>query len=286
MRVQTEEWRRFIPGVRMYKGKKTLFYNGEKLYDVENNEYLMYNQDERKTWEVIIVLPDVEVIPERTFRFCKNVEAVIMSDTVKRIEAAAFLFCKSLVIVRLSRNLECIGEFAFVACEPLTSIFIPPSCREIEDRAFEHCKNLIILKVPLQTQLGDSVIAKTALIEASPFPTGIRNQINPDLEGTMADRFDATLAELAGLYDNNQVNEWLRNMHRDEQFSLHRACSSYNPLGEIVFDIVKRQGLKAFQRPDNVGVTASQYLSANPFTEMQEKMIIKRYILDMMGEVI
>ena len=72
MRVQTEEWRRFIPGVRMYKGKKTLFYNGEILFDSyiyeygeddEDEIFLIYNEEERKSWEVIIVLPGVDSIP-------------------------------------------------------------------------------------------------------------------------------------------------------------------------------------------------------------------------------
>ena len=58
MRVQTEEWRRFIPGVRMYNGKMTLFYNGEKLWeegDDGHQEFLIYDMRERQTWEVIIV---------------------------------------------------------------------------------------------------------------------------------------------------------------------------------------------------------------------------------------
>ena len=48
-RVQTEEWRLFIPGVRMYEGKKTLFYNGEKLYDAVNGEFLSYDYEERES---------------------------------------------------------------------------------------------------------------------------------------------------------------------------------------------------------------------------------------------
>ena len=46
----------------MYKGKKTLFYNGEELYDDENDEFLIYNEQEQMSWEVVIVLPGVEMI--------------------------------------------------------------------------------------------------------------------------------------------------------------------------------------------------------------------------------
>lgn len=35
-----------------------------------------------------------------------------------------------------------------------------------------------------------------------------------------------------------------------------------------------------------VGVTPSQYLQENPFTDISEKEIINHYILDMMGETI
>ena len=131
MRVQTEEWRRFIPAVRMYKGKKTLFYNGEKLYDEENREWLIYSKEERDSWEVIIVLPGVEIIRDENFSWCVNVKTVIMSEDVKRIEYGAFSSCRSLVFVKLSRNLEYIGELAFIYCLSLTSIFIPPSCTEM-----------------------------------------------------------------------------------------------------------------------------------------------------------
>ena len=265
MRVQTEEWRRFIPGRRMYQGKKTLFYNGEILYDDESNEYLIYDEEEQKSWQVIIILPGVEVIPRDAFMSCVRIEAVIMSDTVRRVEIEAFYYCMSLSYVKLSRNLEYIANAAFIGCKSLKAIFVPPSCRDIGDYAFAVCEKLIIFQVPHQhTQLGRNVIIETALIEASPFTT---------------DRY--------GRYSNHdEVNEWIKTNHENNEFSLHRACASFNPLDEVILDIIKRQGLKAFRRPDSVGVTASRYLSENPFAEVKEQKIIKRYILDMMGEVI
>ena len=98
---------------------------------------LIYDKDERGSWEVIIVLPGVEIIPEGTFIRCGNVKVVIMADTVRRIEDWVFSWCSSLIFIKLSRNLEFIGTFAFSSCS-LTSIFIPPSCREIGVYAF--CK--------------------------------------------------------------------------------------------------------------------------------------------------
>ena len=107
----------------MYKGKKTLLYNGEILW--AHHHPVVHNEEERYSWEAIIVLPGVEVIPWYCFRYCRNIKVVIMADTVRRIEWGAFVKCVSLDFVQLSRNLEYIGR-AFYKCESLTSIFIPP----------------------------------------------------------------------------------------------------------------------------------------------------------------
>lgn len=255
----------------MYKGKKTLFWNGETLWEAGPLRFdgrpVIYTEEERKTWEVIIVLPGVEVIPDFTFCNCRSVKTVIMANSVRRIEGYAFSNCKSLVFVKLSTNLEFIGDCAFWSCKSLTSIFIPPSCREIDNDAFFGCKKLIIFSVPRNTQLGDRVMNGTALARVSPFETNGN-----------------------GYYGNGrteEVNEWIRNRHTDNQeFSLHRACASYNPLEEVIFNIVQRQGIGALKKPDSVGVTPSQYLSENPFAEIKEHKIMKRYILEMMGEIV
>ncbi|GFH50057.1 hypothetical protein CTEN210_06533 [Chaetoceros tenuissimus] len=267
MRVQTEEWRRFIPGVRMYQGKMTtLFYNGEILWDDENDEFLLYDQEEQMSWEVIIVLPGVEVIPPDTFGGCEKLETVIMSDSVRRIGHMAFDICQSLVFVKLSRNLEFVGYGAFRWCESLASIFIPPTCREIERSAFFGCEKLIIFNVPRQTQLGGNVIGDTALIRSSSFAI---NQ--------------------SGYYRTNiseNVNNWIKNIHgNDDRFALHRACSSFNPLNEIIYEIVKRQGLTSFKKKNEIDITHLEYLAANPFAEdIDQCSVMKRYVLKMMGE--
>ncbi|GFH50072.1 hypothetical protein CTEN210_06548 [Chaetoceros tenuissimus] len=266
MRVQTEEWRRFIPGVRMYKGKKTLFWNGEILYDVDEGEYCVYDQEEQKSWEVIIVLPGVEVIPEATFSTLQKIETVIMSDSVRRIEDNAFGECENLSFAKLSRSLECIGEEAFYGCYSLPSIFIPPSCREIGHGAFADCHKLIIVNVPRQTQLGENVIVDTALIRVSSF------------EIDKYDDYDISI--------NDNVNEWIKNINGDDaEFALHRACSSFNPMTEIIYDIAKRQGLKSFKKENQICITPLEYLEANPFAEdIDQSAIVKRYVLEMMGE--
>ncbi|GFH47153.1 leucine-rich repeat domain-containing protein [Chaetoceros tenuissimus] len=269
MRVQTEEWQRFIPGVRMYKGKKTLFYNGEELWeesDDDTDQPLVYDYEERDTWEVIIVLPGVEVIPDWTFWSCKNIETVIMPDSVKRIEWSAFDDCKSLEFVRLSQNLEFIGTWAFKYCQSLSSIFIPPSCGKIDDWAFSCCKCLVIVGMSQHTQVGMGVFQNTSLLEASPF----------DLDEDGDYDYD----------DDDAVIQWIKSNNDGEAYALHRACSSFNPLSEIIHALVKRYGVRAMKMKNAIGITPSQYLAANMFTDISEKEIINRYILDMMGEVI
>ncbi|GFH61918.1 hypothetical protein CTEN210_18394 [Chaetoceros tenuissimus] len=214
---------------------------------------------------MIIVLPGVEVIPEWTFWSCRYVNVVIMADdSVQRIEHCAFYRCRSLVFVKLSTNLEYIGNGVFNACYSLTSIFIPPSCREIGNGAFYDCTKLIIFSVPHQTRLGETVITNTALVRASPFES-----------------------VLDGYYANQQgrVHEWIKNLNQGEEYALHRACSAFNPLKEIIYGIVKRKGPSSFKKRNEIGMTPLDYLEANPFVrhELDQRALMKQYVLEMMG---
>ncbi|GFH57163.1 hypothetical protein CTEN210_13639 [Chaetoceros tenuissimus] len=273
MRVQTEEWQRFIPGVRMYKGKKTLFYNGEILskeiplqYYGQGIEFLIYDEEERQSWEAIIVLPGVEVIAYLTFVDCIKVEAVIMADSsVRRIEESAFQDCYKLAYVKLSRNLEYIGRVAFFSTS-LISVFIPPSCTRIDSQAFNSCDELIIFHVPQDTELyGWDVFHGTNLLGISPVEMNNEREVE-DMD--------------------NEVSDWIKNINNDEQYALHRACSSFDPSEDYIYGIVQRErSLAIFKQKNSIGITPSQYLSANPYAEVTEQMIIKRFVLEIMGEL-
>ncbi|GFH56322.1 leucine-rich repeat domain-containing protein [Chaetoceros tenuissimus] len=264
-------------GAHLYRGKRTFFYNGGTLW---KHDYLfemlidagmydkpppIYNDEERNTWQVVIVLPGVERISDLAFKGCANLETVIMADSVKRIEYEAFERCESLLYVRLSKNLEYIGECSFENCKSLTSIFIPPSCRQIDRFAFNHryayyhgCGKLIIFSVSQHTQLGEGVFSGTALIEASPFDSS----------------------------DHDRVNEWINTLNDGQDFSLHRECASMNPSFDRIYENVKAQGLKTLYRKNSIGITALDHLSANPYSEVDQQAIAKKYILEMMGEVV
>lgn len=167
-KLTKKKWAKIValgPGVHNYRGRKTLFYNGEKLVDDETFEPLVtYNWEERQTWKTIIVLPGVKVIPQYTFAACKNVKTVIMTDSVKRIKRNAFFNCYSLKFVKISRRLKFIGNEAFSYCEHLTSIFIPQPCRVIDDKAFYNCCKLSFLSISQTTELGDNVLNSFQLL--------------------------------------------------------------------------------------------------------------------------
>ena len=262
MRVQTEEWRRFVPGIRVYRGKKTYFYNGEELWDCENDCLRLYNEEERRSWQVIIVLPGVEEIPWNAFRWCEKLEAVIMSDTVTRIEGNTFLECKSLAFVRLSRNLEYIGDYTFQSCTSLKSIFIPPTCTEIGEEAFEGCTKLTIINIPNHTQLGQCVFDGTAFF----------------LEPIISDNIDM-----------EKVYQWIKNVNTGYLYALHRlCCSTYEnealPISEAIYQQVKEHGPKVLQEENALGITPLKYLEENPYLDIDEMEMLKRYIAEKMGQ--
>lgn len=273
-KLTNNEWaeiERDGPGSRLYRGKQTLFYNGEILYENDDNEYgdledflRVYDEDVRDSWEVLIVMRGVREIPWKTFYYCTNLKVVIMADTVRRIGEKAFKDCKRLLYVKLSSNLEYIGICAFYRCESLISIFLPPSCTEVDDEVFYGCEDLIIFCVHLNTQLGENVIAGTSLIYSSPF--------EKDYLGQYED-------------NNEEVNEWIKNLNGDEEYALHRACSSFNPIEDILYTIIERQGLRSLHVRNEFGITALDYLVENPFSNVDQYELINRYVMDMAGEL-
>ena len=260
MKVTTHEWQNFVPGVRMYKGLKTLFYNGEKLWNGKCfGNPLVHDKKERHSWEQIVVLPGVKVISSWTFNRCKNIKRILMPDSVQRIEEAAFSSCISLVFVKFSRGLEYIGKAAFYDCSSLFSIFIPMSCREIGPEAFACCSKLQIFNASPHTSfLGTSVLHSTRLLERYP-----------------------------NRYEENEVQNWIRSMNIGEIYILHRICASENPSLQA---IPKRNAPRWWTCGDDEAewdcISSSEYLLQNPFTEINEIRIVKHCILGLMGEII
>lgn len=186
---------------------------------------------ERFSWQQVIILEGVTEIPEGTFARCYHVKRVVFSNTVIRIRYHAFYECVGLVFVKLSMNLEFIGRGAFCHCNLLRSIFIPPRCRNIGTAAFFANKSLEILSVSQDTVLRTNSITGTKLLQNSPFKEHFHGP------STAARR-----------HYNHLIHTWLKTINDDEEFELHRVCSSFEPKLEMILKIMKeRGGPKAFK---------------------------------------
>ena len=167
------------------------------------------------------------------------------------------------VFLKLSINLKCIAGGAFEECD-LSSVFVPPKCKEIGTCAFAFNKRLSIFHISSDTQLQRQVIAGTALINDSPFDT---NKV-----GHYSDR-------------NREVEKWIKNINSDIiKHELHQACSSIRFRKEVIDSIIEDKEIGAFKEKNEIGISASQYLQANPFADVKEADIIREYILKKIGE--
>ena len=202
--------------------------------------------NERYSWQQVIVMEGVSIIPEGTFYLCKNIKRVIFSSTVIRIEESAFLLCSSLVFIKLSIHLEYIGEKSFDFCN-LKSVFLPPTCECIGKRSFARNENLTILHVPRRLYICENVIEDTKLI-----------------------KFASNVSE------ENQDN-WIKSINDSPKYVLHKICCSYQPTAEAVHEILQDKGLEAFYEKNDVGISPSEYLQENPFTVIKETDVVRNY---------
>ncbi|GFH46532.1 hypothetical protein CTEN210_03006 [Chaetoceros tenuissimus] len=271
-------------------GLVTLFYDGsERLRNEELHEewiiaYNDYDQNDenwedwplsdeckdywrqRQSWQQIIVEDGTTTIERETFYRCYNIKRVVFADTVIRIEDGAFSLCRSLNSIELPINLEFIEQYAFCHCD-LVSVFVPPRCREIGNAAFHSNQNLTIFNIPPQTEIGYRPVIHTKLFRESSF---YKQAIDNDDD----------------IYDNDldvNILNWIKNVNNDEKYTLHRACSSFQPLDEIIHNIIETRGIGAFAKKNEMGITPSQYLQENPYTDVKEMDVIRGYVMKMMG---
>lgn len=86
----------------------------------------------------------------------------------------------------------------------------------------------------------------------------------------------------------DEYTRWVENIsiNQAKEFTLRRACSTFNPLEDILYEIVKRQGISSMKKENSIEITPSQYLKENPHVEIDERKIMNRFILDIMGEIL
>ena len=78
------------------------------------------------------VAEGIEVVGNRTFRKCANLETVVFPNTLTEIGPAVFQSCSKLANVTIPASVTTIGEGAFAECTSLTSINIPAGVIRIE----------------------------------------------------------------------------------------------------------------------------------------------------------
>ena len=74
----------------------------------------------------------IEVVGNRTFRKCAELESVELPNTLVEIGPAVFQSCSKLANVTIPATVQTIGEGAFAECSALTSINIPDGITRLE----------------------------------------------------------------------------------------------------------------------------------------------------------
>ena len=90
----------------------------------------------------------------------------------------------------------------------------------------------------------------------------------------------------ATIYQKFANRTFFKDINMNEEYELHRACSSFNPIEDNIYGIVRCKGLSNFQVSNALGITPAQYLAANPYADIDQHKLIKRYIAEMMGETV
>lgn len=100
----------------------------------------------------------------------------------------------------------------------------------------------MILHVPRHTGIGVEALKETALIE----------------------NFYGDYNE----FRSSQGNTWVKSINHQERYGLHRICSSMGPSEDTIYQTICEQGgLHSMAKKNSVGITPSEYLTANPYAD-------------------
>ena len=96
-----------------------------------------------------VAIPDsVEVVGEKAFYDCKNLEELRLGRGIKKIEKEAFNSCISLKSVEIPGSVESVGEWAFKDCSELEELHLGAGIIKIEKSAFWRCRSLKSVEIP------------------------------------------------------------------------------------------------------------------------------------------
>ena len=130
-------------------GEATMFMWNDVAYIAKYGEVIITSSaDEATTSRGIVegaagltsatVAEGIEVVSNRTFRKCANLETVVFPNTLTEIGPVVFQSCSKLANVNIPASVTTIGEGAFAECTSLTSISIPAGVTRIEKDTFRN----------------------------------------------------------------------------------------------------------------------------------------------------
>lgn len=97
--------------------------------------------------KIATVSEGIEVVGNRTFRKCAELETVVLPNTLVEIGPAVFQSCSKLANVTIPTTVQTIGEGAFAECSALTSINIPDGITRLEKDVLRNT-GLISIEIP------------------------------------------------------------------------------------------------------------------------------------------
>ena len=119
-----------------------------------------------------VQIPDgVQVIGERAFAFCDNLETVKFPSTLISIESGAFSGDKDLTQISIPEGVQTIGASVFASCDNLQKVELPESLLSIGYQCFEMCESLEEISIPDSvTALSDRAFSECVNLKKVDLP--------------------------------------------------------------------------------------------------------------------
>lgn len=117
----------------------------------------------------------VQVIAEKAFDDCDDMETVFLPEGLTSIGARAFRDCDGLNMVNIPNSVKQLGDEVFSKCKNLQSVFLSKQLSALPEHAFVDCYSLKSIELPEGiTQIGvDCFVSDTSLVEIS-LPQSLR----------------------------------------------------------------------------------------------------------------
>lgn len=117
----------------------------------------------------------VQVIAEKAFDDCDDMETVFLPEGLTSIGARAFRDCDGLNMVNMPNSVKQLGDEVFSKCKNLQSVFLSKQLTALPEHAFVDCYSLRSIDLPEGiVQIGvDCFVSDTSLVEIS-LPQSLR----------------------------------------------------------------------------------------------------------------